>query len=210
MVYFSQTYKTDLSEYPDLPQNKSQLFEFNTYINNSIPIDVLGIETDWQTHFWYLPAPFSGIVLNINYTHIFSEASFPRSEYHVTYDDFGNSTTEIVDTFYTNRLLNQPNDLFNISLGYDYRGFSTRISMLYQDNIFKRPDFWMQNRVNSDKFTRFDISLKQDLPWFGVQIYLNLNNITGEMDTDINQKTSFPASEQHYDMTGDFGIRMRL
>ena len=29
-------------------------------------------------------------------------------------------------------------------------GFSARISMLYQDNIFKQPDFWMQNRVNSE------------------------------------------------------------
>lgn len=210
LIFFSHTYKSNLSEYPDLPQGTSQLYEFNTYINNPIAIDVYGIETDWQTHFWYLPAPFSGIVLNINYTHIFSEASYPKSEYIVTYDDFGNPTTVITDTFYTTRLLNQPNDVFNLAVGFDYSGFSARISMLYQDNIFKRPDFWMQQRVNSDKFTRFDLSIKQELPWYGIQLYFNLNNITGEMDTDINQKNSFPASEQHYGMTGDLGLRIKL
>ena len=78
LIFESKTYITDLSKYPDLPQNRSQLFEFNTYINNPIPIDLLGIESDWQTHFWYLPDPFSGIVFNINYTHIFSKASYPK------------------------------------------------------------------------------------------------------------------------------------
>ena len=53
------------------------------------------------------------------------------------------------DTSYTTRLLNQPNDILNVALGYDYMGFSVRLSVLYQDNIFKRPDFWMQQRVNS-------------------------------------------------------------
>jgi TonB-dependent receptor len=210
LIFFSHTFKTDLSEYPDLPQGNTQLYEFNTYINNPITIDVYGFEADWQTHFWYLPVPFSGFVFNINYTHIFSEAGYPKSEFIVTYDDFGNPTTVITDTFYTTRLLNQPNDILNLALGYDFGGFSGRISMLYQDNIFKRPDFFMQNRVNSDKLTRFDLSIKQTLPWFGIQLFFNLNNITGEMDTDINQKNSFPASEQHYDMTGDLGLRIKL
>ena len=57
----------------------TQLYDFNTYINNPNPIDLYGIETEWQTHFWYLPKPFNGLVLNVNYTHIFSKASYPRS-----------------------------------------------------------------------------------------------------------------------------------
>ncbi len=44
-----------------------------------MPIDLWGIETEWQTHFWYLPKPFDGLVLNFNYTHIFSEASIPAA-----------------------------------------------------------------------------------------------------------------------------------
>ena len=102
-------------------------------------------------------------------------------------------TRTVFDTSYSTRLLNQPNDIVNVSFGYDYRGFAARLSLLYQDNIFKKPDFWMQNRQTSAKFTRWDLSLKQDLPWFGIQLYMFLNNITGQREVDVNQKTVFPA-----------------
>ncbi len=211
LIFFSQTYTSDLSGYPDLPQiTGNQLFDLNTYINNPVPIDIWGLETEWQTHFWFLPEPFNGIVFNINYTHIFSEANYPRSEKRVFYDDDGNAVTVISDTTYATRMLDQPNDILNMAIGYDYMGFSMRLSLLYQDNIFKRPDFWMQNRVNSDKFSRWDLSVKQELPWLGMQAFLNINNITGADDIDINQKSSFPASEQRYGMSMDAGIRIRF
>ena len=210
LIFFSRTYRSDLSAYPELPQGGTQLYEFNTYINNPIPIDVTGIETEWQTSFWYLPKPLDGLVLTVNYTHIFSDASYPRSVVNTFYDDEGNMTQTVSDTSYTTRLLNQPNDIVNLSFGYDYRGFSARLSMLYQDNIFKQPDFWMQNRVNSAAATRWDLALKQDLPWFGIQVYLSLNNISGTMESDVNQKTSLPASKEYYGMTGDLGLRIKL
>lgn len=209
LIFFSKTYITDLSLYPDLPLRKKQSYEFNTYINNPKTIDVYGMEADWQTHLWYLPSPFSGLVFNINYTHIFSEASYPRSVINA-YDEQGNYDPVIIDTFYTTRLLNQPNDIVNLAVGYDYSGFSARLSLLYQDNIFKKPDFWMQNRINSDKYMRWDLSLKQTLPWFGIQLFFSLNNVTGSNDLDINQKNNFPASEQHYGMTMDLGLLLRL
>jgi TonB-dependent receptor len=210
LIFFSKRYVTDLSAYPDLPQGGHQLYEFNTYVNNPIPIDVYGIETEWQTHFWWLPAPFSGIVLNINYTHIFSEASYPKSVLTNIYDENGMLTQTVNDTSYTTRLLDQPNDILNLVVGYDYEGFSARVSMLYQDNIFKQPDFWMQNRVNSEKYTRWDLSVKQELPWFGLQVFFNMNNITGENELDVNQKTGFPANEQRYGMSADIGVRVKL
>jgi hypothetical protein len=89
-------------------------------------------------------------------------------------------------------------------------GFSVRLSVLYQDNIFKRPDFWMQQRVNSAPFTRWDLSFKQELPWLGMQLYLNLMNITSENDVDVNQKTGYVANEQLYGMAGDLGVRFRF
>ncbi len=82
--------------------------------------------------------------------------------------------------------------------------------MLYQDNVFKKPDYWLQQRVIYTKFTRWDISVKQELPWYGIQLFLNMNNITGENDNTVNQKTGFPASEQHYGMSGDLGFRVKI
>ncbi len=122
LIFFSRTYTGNLSAYPELPQGGGQLYELNTYINNPIPIDVEGIETEWQTNFWYLPRPLDGLVLTLNYTHIFSDASYPRSSLSTLYDEEGNMTQAVSDTFYTTRLLNQPNDIVNLSFGYDYGG----------------------------------------------------------------------------------------
>jgi TonB-dependent receptor len=212
LMFYSRTYRSgkQLGEFPDLPQGSSQLYEVNTYINNKIPIDLYGLETEWQTNFWYLPKPLDGLVLTINYTHIFSEASYPRSVVNTDYDDEGNMTQTVTDTSYTTRLLNQPNDILNLSFGYDYKGFSARLSMLYQDNIFKQPDFWMQNRINSQAATRWDLAVKQELPWFGMQIFLSLNNITGVVETDVNQRTLLPANEEYYGMSGDLGLRIKI
>jgi TonB-dependent receptor len=209
----SKSFPTDFSAYPELAEklkNRTEKFTLHTYVNSSQPIDVIGMETEWQTNFWYLPKPLNGIVLNVNYTHIFSEAKYPKTILESYIDENFIQRTRAVDTTYTSRLLNQPNDIMNVSVGYDLGGFSARASMLYQDNIFKRPDFWLQNRVHSDKYVRFDLSVKQRLPWYGIQIYFNLNNITGEDDVDINQKTGFPTYDQRYGMTAEVGTRVKL
>ena len=52
--------------------------------------------------------------------------------------------------------------------------------------------------------------MKQELPWFDLQVYLNLLNVTGENDVDVNQKNNYPASEQRYGMSADLGVRVRL
>ena len=47
-------------------------------------------------------------------------------------------------------------------------------------------------------------------PWYGIQVYFDLNNITGEDETDLNQKNSFPASQERYGMMADMGLRIKL
>jgi hypothetical protein len=213
LVFPSKSHPANFNAYPELQgklQNRREGYNLYTYINSPLPIDVLGIETEWQTTFWYLPEPLNGLVLNVNYTHIFSEAKYPKTITLSFLDSNFIQQTTYFDTLYATRLLNQPNDIVNIALGYDYSGFSVRISMLYIDNIFKNPDFWFQNRVNSEKYVRLDLSAKQKLPWFGLQAFFNLNNITGEDDIDINQKTSFTTKQQRYGMTADIGLRINL
>ncbi len=210
LEFYSHTWVTDLSAYPELPQKAGNLWQLTTYINSPFVVHLYGIETDWQTHFWYLPGPLSGLILSANWTHIFSQAHYPKTIYNVTYDIEGNAVIQIVDTSYTARLLNQPNDIVNLGMGYDYKGFSVRVSMMYQDNVFMQPSFWMQERVLSSAYTRWDVVVKQDLPWYGLELYLNLNNITSENDVNINERTSYPASEQRYGSVYQLGLRLKL
>jgi TonB-dependent receptor len=181
----------------------------DTYVNNPYKSTIKGIEIDWQTRFWYLPGVLSGLVLNINYTHITSETKYPLTKFdHVVIDD--EIVETVVDTFYANRMLEQPDDIINVSLGYDLKGFSINVSMIYQANIFKTNNFWEEQWAITDDYLRFDVALKQNLPFFGMQLFANINNINGAKDATLMNGNSFPSAEQEYDMTMDLGLRMRL
>jgi len=210
LVFFSTRFLSDLSEFPDLPQARGMNYQLSTYINSKIPVDLYGLETEWQTNFWYLPGLLSGFLLNVNYTHIFSEAKYPKSIVQWLYEDDGTATRVVADTFYTTRLLNQPNDILNLMLGYDYGGFSARVSFLYQDNIFRNPDFWPQLRTMSGRYGRWDLSVKQELPWLGLQVYANVNNLNTEADVTYNASRSFPVAIDQYGLSAMVGVRVRL
>ena len=174
---------------------------------------VKGFEVDWQTNFWYLPSFLKGLVFNINYTHIFSEAKYPRTvietEYNYTEPPYG-VILRNKDTTYTQRLIDQPDDILHLSVGYDYKGFSFRISMLYQANIFKSPNFYRELRSSTDDFLRWDLSVKQKLPIEGLNVYLNAQNITNTTDNVLNSVRKLPTSMEHYGMTVDVGLRWEV
>jgi TonB-dependent receptor len=182
--------------------------EAYTTINDPEDAKVWGIEIDWQTHFWYLPGFLKGFVFNANYTHIFSEAKYPRTEVEIDWASYPVQKNYIY-SYYTARLLHQPNYILNAAIGYDYKDFSGRLSMLYQSDIFMGANYWPELRKITDDYLRWDISLKQDLPVEGLQIFCNLNNITGAFDKDINAGTLYPTAVQHYGMTIDLGFRWR-
>ena len=180
-------------------------FQINTYVNDPYKVDDYGIELDWQTHFWYLPGPLSSLVLNVNYTHIFSKAEYPY-QIGVTV----NRVQTFKDTSFVDKLLDQPNDIINISLGFDYSGFSARISMLSQSEIFTGPNFWPQLRPSTATYTRWDLSLKQELPWFNIQVFGDINNLNGAHDVSVLPIGNVPQSQQDYGLTADLGFRIHL
>ena len=153
-----------------------------TFLNNPHPAKIKGLEFDWQTNFWYLPAPLNALVLNINYTRVWSEMDYQQLRNNaVPYVDsltgrirFRYVTT---DTIRTARLLNQGNDILNIAIGVDYKGFSGRISFNLQGNVITS----VGARPEDDQFTRniykWDFTLKQQLPIEGLSISLSGINI---------------------------------
>ena len=184
-----------------MPSEDYKKIVYDVNINNPLPVDLWGIELDWQTSFWYLPGALKGLVLNANYTHIFSEVEYPRTEIKTEYvfEPTFHVVQENVESNYVDRLIDQPNDIVNLSIGYDYEGFSARVSMLYKTDVFQQTDFWKEQRETTDDYLRWDISLKQDIPIDGMQLFLNLNNITNAVDRGINYGNSFPTKEQFYE-----------
>jgi len=185
--------------------NPNATYNVSTYINDSYRINDYGLELDWQTHLWYLPGPLSGLVLGVNYTHILSKAQYPYTYLVST----GRALTP-VDTTFTDRLIDQPDDIVNLTLGFDYEGFSIRVAMLYQSNIFTGPNFWPQLRSYTSPYRRWDLAAKQDLPWFGLQLYMDLNNINSANELSVIQGGGVPIAEQEYGFTADLGLRWKL
>jgi len=156
-----------------------------TWINNPTPAYIKGLEFEWQTNFWYLPQPLNLVVLNVNYTKVWSEMDYhrpvneQRTEQYI--NEQGQLRTRTVyitrDTISTQRLLNQGDDILNIALGVDYKGFSARISFNLQGNVITTVGI----RPEEDQFTgniyKWDFTLKQDLPLNGLSLQLNGINI---------------------------------
>lgn len=176
------------------------------YINDPYRIDDYGMELDWQTHFWYLPQPFSGLVMNVNYTHIFSKAEYPFQ-----FVNFNVRPTKYVDSSYYAPLLYQPDNILNLSLGYDYKGFSTRLSMIYSSRIFTSPNVYPQLLAYTAAYKRWDLALKQELPIQGFQLFCNLNNINGVNDVSvIAAPTGAPVHEEKYVYSVEAGLRYKF
>ncbi|HXX65103.1 MAG TPA: TonB-dependent receptor, partial [Bacteroidota bacterium] len=210
LIFPVTRYVIDPSQYPG-PPAAPPAYQVTTAFNDPFVVNLIGIEMDWQTHFWYLPGPLSGLVLSVNFTHIFSKAQYPLTTLTTTYLQVPPYVIKTVnETYYEDRLFDQPDDIVNLTLGYDLMGFSTRVSMLYQTDVFKGENFWPELRTNTSAYLRWDLVVKQELPWFGLQVYFNLDNFNNARDVDVNQGSGYPTAEQYYGLTADVGLRLRL
>lgn len=157
-----------------------------SYVNNPHPAYIKGLELEWQTNFWYLPAPFNSLVLNVNYTRVWSEMDYQQvinESIREAYIDPVTGRTKYRykylsrDTVRTARLINQGNDIVNVALGFDYKGFSGRLSFNMQGNVI----YSVGGRPEDDQFTgniyQWDFTLKQELPLDGLSVTLSGINI---------------------------------
>ena len=193
-----QRYITDPSLY-GLP-GYAEKYRINDYkANNPYVVDLDGFEIDYQTRFWYLPKLLRGLVFNANYTRTNSEVKYPRTviETKVIFDPSFQVVTLNLDSLYVDRLLDQPRDIVNLSLGYDYKGFSGRLSMNYISNVFSTTNFWPGLREDTDAYRRYDLSIKQKLPIKGLELYLNISNLTEAVD--ITRLRGFNPYDPNFD-----------
>ncbi len=203
LIFPVNTYVVNPADYPGIPSN-TKGEPLSTSMNNPNIVNLYGTEIDWETHFWYLPGPLSGLVLSANYTHIFSRAKYPRATVTTIY--LPKYQQVVNDTFYTDRMIYQPDDIANLSIGYDYKEFSIRVSMLFQSNVFQGANFWPELREYGANYLRWDLATKQGLPWYHLRAFFDINNINGAQDIYLNGGSSFPQSENSYGMTADVGL----
>jgi len=169
-------YEFPIETYPSLLNSPT-----NFYINSPYTAYVQGLELEWQSNFTWLPAPFSGIVLNANYTHVWSETKY--MQHQIRWERPPGAFVPVpveVDTFYVNRLLHQADDIANVSLGYDLKGFSARISFRFQGNVIRGVGTRPETNQYTGNIYSYDLVVKQNIPFkYGqLEVFLNAINIT--------------------------------
>ena len=170
-----------------------------------------GFEFEWQSNFWYLPGLLKGLVMNVNYTRNKSEAKYLRTRIRLQVDPKTYKTTLInEDTTYTSPMISQPDHLLNLTLGHDYKGFSIRWAMRYKSHIFKSANWYEALRGYSADFYRYDLAIRQKLPVAGLEFFLNINNLTNEVEKDIINHMAFTSYDEHYGRNANMGLRYQF
>ena len=183
----------------------TRLFEIREPVNNENLTTVNGYEMEWQSNFTWLPSPFNGIVVNANYSRFYSEAHYHSFEFQRTAQGIVG-----VDTFRIAPMTHQADHIANLAVGYDYKGFSTRISMQYQGatlrSIGSRPEL---DRY-TDAYLRFDASIRQRFYSNRFSIYANINNITNREDRSSQFTYDRPRNIEYYGTFIDVGMELRF
>jgi outer membrane cobalamin receptor len=210
-------YKEQLPQGLNIPDRwlNTASFQIDTYTNNPARAIYKGFEIEWQTHFWYLPSVLQGIVLNANYTRIYSQ-TYKQLFKVVTTDILipGHRPPiyrkALVEYSRPSRMPDQPAHTVNVSVGYDYEGFSARLIFLYQSD---RTSFIAREEERDtyvSDYYRWDLTLQQKIGW-GLQVFANLNNLNNRHDeTYVGYSMDNPSYLEYYGFTMDLGVRFSL
>ena len=171
---------------------------------------VKGLEFEWQTSFWYLPEPFNYFSLNVNYTLMNSRTQYPTQRLFTTYETDSRGrpipTLNRVDSTVVDKMLNQPNSISNISLGFNYKGLNLWLSYQYNGPILTS---WSNQREligTQSSYQRWDLQIAQNLPIKGLILRLDVANINNEQQTSNLISDPRPTYIESYGWTSDFGI----
>lgn len=174
-------------------------------VNNPNNTTVRGFEVEWQSNLLWLPVPLNGLVINANYSRIFSETQYP-----FTILERGPQGFVQTDTFYVGPMVLQPAHVANISLGYDLGGFSGRVSMLYQGKTLRGA---VGARREEDRYTkdylRFDASFRYDITR-ALRVMLNVQNLTNRPDLSTQYSDFYPVDQEYYGWSMDLGLGYRF
>ena len=210
-AYYDTTFAKTLSSklgsstiYTNIPMNDPQ----EAYLR--------GIELSWQTHLWYLPGVLSGIVLDLNASFMSSNQLYPYFQIVKTGGSAINPINSLVYSTRSGALQDQPKAIYNAILGWDYRGFSSRFSLRYQQQTLSSLDTRYSVRdAYYDNVLLLDISLRQQIVG-NLSIFADVTNVNSHIDNyyleyyNGNNGTSgrLPTSEQTYGLNSQLGLSL--
>lgn len=177
-------------------------------VNAELPSTVYGTEIDLQANLTLLPSPFDGIVFYANVSFIKSKTYFP---YYAVgpRSPLPPFAATIIDTVREGSMPGQADYIGNLSIGYEKKGFSARISAIFQGKSLSFVGPRAELDGFTDKTTRWDLAVQQKL-FEGFNLYLNVNNLSNIPERSLVGVWNYPTNEVYYGWTADFGIKYKL
>lgn len=149
--------------------------------------NLYGFEVNWMQQFTFLPGLLSGFGIYGNYTHTISKADLLYRDWNV--------------------LPGQAGDVGNIGLSFEKYGLTARLSLNYNDKLLyeigKTPDF---DRY-TDAHKQLDLSATYRVMQ-GVNIYLEMINITNEPRRDFWGVKDRPRMNEYYGLWSRAGLKL--
>ena len=196
--------------------NGYTLNEPDNVIGTSI---VKGLEFDLQANLNALKGFFRGFIIGANLTLARSQTFYPvfnvETNFIPTPPFF---ITTVTDTVRSGPVVGQANIITNLSLGYEFKGFSGRVSAFHQSKTLSpgnpgvgRSGSGVQRIPEldfyDDKFWRFDLALKQRLDKKGRWTLLfNMNNISNTPERALQGTENLLQEEEFFGYTAELGL----
>jgi TonB-dependent receptor len=171
---------------------------------NTQGTQVWGTEVELQTHLGFLPGLLQNIVIGANYTRIWSKTQYPRYTVKMS----GLKANVIYYTT-TDDLNGQTDYIGNASAGYDYKGFSGRVSVNFQGKYLASVSALAYQDVYQKPFSRWDLALKQVIT-DNLTAFLNVNNFTNTIEGSYVVFKNLDNGGYLYGVTADLGIQVTL
>jgi hypothetical protein len=169
-----------------------------------------GWEFELQTNFTFLPSPFDGLLLYANFSLIHSETMYPYTVYTTTYLTHAPWVVSTAsDLKRPGRMIGQPDQIGNVTLGYEKGGFSGRLSMIYQGNSLAYVGTSDAQDALNDSFLRLDLVLQQQI-WQNLSAIIQINNLTNQEEKSYIRYRDFTTRTQDFGMTLDCGIQYKF
>jgi TonB-dependent receptor len=192
--------------YPEDENLQHQTLGYDLFepFNNPNETVLRGYEIEWQSNLTYLPGLLRGLVINANYSRIWSETQYPQHYIERTPQGFIG-----IDTYREGPMVHQPDHVANISVGYDFRGLSARVSMLYQGATLQSVGVRQETDSFTDNYIRWDATVKQTILQ-RLDLFINIHNITNRRDGATQFTGIFPTEQEYYGWSADVGVRYKF
>jgi TonB-dependent receptor len=193
---------------------RNAALQTNIPVNNPEDAFARGVELSWQTHLWYLPGVLSGLVLDLNVSFMGSNALYPylsQKDKIKADSTFGHGSYSYTyyNKYYTRSgsVLNMPDATYNAIIGWDYLGFSSRVSLQYRGKTLESldPKYSMTDSYY-DGGLLVDVMVKQKLTDH-LSVFVNFIDLGSRIDSYYfnSPAGNLPANQQMNGLSMQFG-----